>query len=598
MSLPTLVNEDIVLRLSGGSGNSDPKLSRGGIESSVAVDTGNILRNLFDDIDSSGASSGITKNRLIYVHNNSTTNEMKNVLIFMLLDSESLDTTVLYGNGTAGINEDEPAIALETDNPPGVVFKASVSSSTGIQLGTIPPGGRKGVWIRLAIEPGAQPYPEDKAFFRIIVDPGIQTDIPGGPAEGPELPAYSIAIMGDLSASSNAKKNLDKIKARRPALIFLNGDLFYSDSGGPLRDIIGLDWIPKCKVSLGNHDHDEDHKQPKVLNDCKAIFSMPKEYYAFTINNMFGVVMDSELSNSTSSAQYTTLKPLLEAAAVNPGIEWIYIFNHRPVYGPASHHPANENNEIQNWHNVWDSCKVSFVISSHNHNMWRSYPMKKGASLTPFVTNNNLTEYLNPVGEIFIGQGAGGRSHHDFEGSIPSYTPWGNDSVYGYTWIDVYTVTRKSVVKFFDYNDKLLHTFTVIHGGEGRYIITAMTAQGNDGTDVPGNANDNDMGTRWTHTSNPTWLKADLGTVKGCNFVEVAWFNNGLNQVFTFEIEYSTDDVTYTTIIDDTTNTKWNQLERYTFPERINARYVRLVVKGNSVDNVASVYEFDVGVLT
>jgi hypothetical protein len=607
----TVSNADIMVMLSGGSGNIDPNQSKGGIISTTPVDINNILHNLYSDFPPEQLGPGTTKYRLVYIKNNSLTAIMKNVMVFVLVDSESLDTALFYGKGISPAGEFEVVIVNETDVPPGVTFKFGDTISTGINLGDLAPQSFRGLWLKLVCEPGADNYPEDKAFIRIVADPGSASNVPGGgggpgptppPVDEPPVqttPTYSFCVTGDVSTSSDGKKNIAKMKGRNPALIFLNGDVIYADNANSMKSELGTEWVAKTKISFGNHDVDESESQPGARNSLRSVFSMPADYYTFTLNNMFGVVMDSEISNSTSSAQYTNLKPKLEAAAANSAIEWIFIFNHRPIYGDSSgHHPNNENSEIQNWHAVWDSNKVTAVWQSHNHVMFRTRPLKKGSSTTPVVTSTATTEYVNPTGEFFIGAGGGGRSHYNF-GSAPAYTVFNDDNTYGYWLVEIFTNPRKAVFKCYSNADVLLHSFTVIHGGTSKYDILTMTALGFDGSTVPPLADDDSMDTMWQHTANPTWLQADLGATKSCSFVDIAW--NGSNSslpIYTFNIQYSTDGSTWTTIITDMVNTINLALERYTFPGSVNARYIRVNVKGNNVDTKAAILELDVGRLT
>lgn len=610
-----LTNSDIVVRLSGGSGNIDPNESKGGIESTTSVELNNILHNLFSDFPPDQLGPGTTKYRLVYIHNNSNTSVMKNVMVFVLVDSESLDTALFYGKAVAPIGQYETVIVNETDAPPGVSFQFGDTISTGINLGDLPPQGFKGLWLKLVCEPGADNFPEDKAFIRIVADPGTASNLPGGgtgggtggggtttPPDEPPVqttPSYSFVVVGDLGTSADAKKNITKMKGRNPALIFINGDVIYADNANSLKSELGTDWVAKTKISLGNHDVDESESQPSAKNSLKSTFSMPADYYTFTLNNMFGVVMNSEISNSTTSNQYKDLKPKLEAAAANSAIEWIFVFNHRPIYGDKSgHHPNNENNEIQNWHSVWDANKVIAVWQSHNHDLFRTRPLKKGSSITPIVTSTATTEYVNPEGEFFIGTGGGGRSHYSF-GSPADYTVFDDDSHYGYWVVDIFTSPRKAVFRCFSNSDVLLHTFTVIRGGASKYNIVTMTALGFDGSTVPPNADDDSMDTMWQHTANPTWIQADLGATKVCSFVDIAW--NGSDAAlpkYTFNIEYSTNGTSWTPIINDRQNTTNLALERYTFPGSVNARYIRVNIKGNTVDSKAAILELDVGRLT
>ena len=63
-----IVASDIKVRLIGGSSNSDPNASLGGVKSSTEV-TDNTLNNLYDQVSGSESASGDTEYRCVYIHN-------------------------------------------------------------------------------------------------------------------------------------------------------------------------------------------------------------------------------------------------------------------------------------------------------------------------------------------------------------------------------------------------------------------------------------------------------------------------------------------------------------------------------------------------
>jgi len=73
----SIKSSDIVFVYSGGSDNSNPLLSIGGLSSSISI-PGNVLDNLFSDITVEESASGLTDFRCFYVFNDSATNALYN----------------------------------------------------------------------------------------------------------------------------------------------------------------------------------------------------------------------------------------------------------------------------------------------------------------------------------------------------------------------------------------------------------------------------------------------------------------------------------------------------------------------------------------
>src|SRR5262245_54669156 len=58
---------------------------------------------------------------------------------------------------------------------------------------------------------------------------------------------------------------------------------------------------------------------------------------------------------------------------------------------------------------------------------------------------------------------------------------------------------------------------------------SAVTASTNDGN-LPGNAVDNNLTTRWSGNGDGAWLQLDLGSVRPVGHVQIAFFNGNLRR--------------------------------------------------------------------
>ena len=144
-----IISTDIKYRLSGGAANATPITSLGGAKSSVDMPTG-----IFDDLTSAQAAAGLTEYRCIYVHNNHGT--LAALIAKIWLQANTTGSRIAIGLGASAINGTETATASETAAPAGVTFStAPVNLATGLDLGEIPAGQHKAVWLRRTVAAGA-----------------------------------------------------------------------------------------------------------------------------------------------------------------------------------------------------------------------------------------------------------------------------------------------------------------------------------------------------------------------------------------------------------------------------------------------------------
>ena len=121
--------------------------------------------------------------------------------------------------------------------------------------------------------------------------------------------------------------------------------------------------------------------------------------------------------------------------------------------------------------------------------------------------------------------------------------------------------------------------------------ISGVTASGNDGN-LPSNVLDNNLATRWSSNGIGESITADLGLVQNICSVDIAWYNGNARE-YHFVIATSTDGTTFTNKFSgDSTGTTLNS-EKYNIPAT-DARYLRVTVNGNTVNNWASMTELDV----
>lgn len=148
-----IVNTDLVLRFSGGSGNTDPNAALGGAKSTTAV-TDNVINNLWDNVSGTESNAGDTEYRCGYIHNAHATLTAENVRIYISTDTTSATEEVDIGLGTAAVNATEQTVADESTAPSGVTFSHPSTYAGGLAPSNIPAGQHKSVWFRRVVNSG------------------------------------------------------------------------------------------------------------------------------------------------------------------------------------------------------------------------------------------------------------------------------------------------------------------------------------------------------------------------------------------------------------------------------------------------------------
>jgi hypothetical protein len=104
-------------------------------------------------------------------------------------------------------------------------------------------------------------------------------------------------------------------------------------------------------------------------------------------------------------------------------------------------------------------------------------------------------------------------------------------------------------------------------------------------------ANDYDSYTAWvaSGTTVPQWWKVDLGANKKFKHITITW-EKAVN--YKFRIKTSTDNATWTTIIDQTSTTRTDQQQDFILASVVNARYVQVDITGLPAGVSAGIADF------
>lgn len=130
-----------------------------------------------------------------------------------------------------------------------------------------------------------------------------------------------------------------------------------------------------------------------------------------------------------------------------------------------------------------------------------------------------------------------------------------------------------------------------------KLAITAVTASGFEpnSTNKPENVIDGNITTRWSAEGTDQWIQADLGAPKNVEGVGIAW-HKGNTRKAKFSVELSKDGTTFTptTITDILSSGTSESVERYDIPTPTDARYVKVLGKGNTASEWNSILELEV----
>ncbi len=119
--------------------------------------------------------------------------------------------------------------------------------------------------------------------------------------------------------------------------------------------------------------------------------------------------------------------------------------------------------------------------------------------------------------------------------------------------------------------------------------VTAVTASANDGN-VPANAIDGSLSTRWSAEGDGSWIRFDLGSSTKIGSIGIAWLK-GDQRKSTFTVQTSSNASSWTTVVAQRQSSgATTSLEAYDFTD-LTARYVRVVGYGNTVNDWNSITE-------
>ena len=156
------------MRLSGGSGNTDPNAALGGVISSTAV-TDNTINNVWDNVSGDETSAGDVEYRCVYIRNSHATLTAYSTKIWIDTNTTSASTTIDIGLGSSAVNGTEQTVANESSAPSAVSF-TEPGVGTELSIGDIPATQHKAVWIRRTVTAAGSATDDDTYILKVSCD--------------------------------------------------------------------------------------------------------------------------------------------------------------------------------------------------------------------------------------------------------------------------------------------------------------------------------------------------------------------------------------------------------------------------------------------
>ena len=213
-------------------------------------------------------------------------------------------------------------------------------------------------------------------------------------------------------------------------------------------------------ITIGNHDSDEEESQA-ITVQLLDHFNLDKQYYSYTKGNVFFLVMSTQISYSENSEQFNFVKQELEKASKDPNIDWIVVYYHKPIYATSTKH-AGLTSLRDIYHPLFDQYNVDLVLSGHNHNYQRTFPLQfnEADSDKPIIVNKNPNTYNEVGSPIFITAGTGGVGLYSL-GAQPEFNAK-QFGKFGHLNVDVSRDTSNKLVgTFYDISGNKLDEFTI-----------------------------------------------------------------------------------------------------------------------------------------
>ena len=233
-------------------------------------------------------------------------------------------------------------------------------------------------------------------------------------------------VAGDYGCDSKTRQTIKDMVEQDTDLAFALGDLSEVKNPNCFFDIVSkLDNKDKFKIALGESDTDSNEvRSSSRFSDFVKHFDLESPFYSFDYKNVHFLAMSTGKSAfipyAPGSAQYEFINDDLSKAANNTNVDWIIVYGYRPLYTSPTIHPSTEILR-ETYAPLFEKYGVDLVMTSHNHNYQRSYPLVYNVvhSREPIIKDVNASYYSMPGVPIYVVVGTAGNNLYDFRGQAP-----------------------------------------------------------------------------------------------------------------------------------------------------------------------------------
>ena len=199
--------------------------------------------------------------------------------------------------------------------------------------------------------------------------------------------AFTFCAMGDCRDYPSVLTTVSNLAiARKPTFTLFNGDLTVdgnsaSEYNSFFSAITG--YLPNNLVfhAMGNHDAADSSLFTNLWDLPRTNGS--NLYYSFRYGNCLFITLNT--NDAGNSAQLTWLKNTLSAANSDPTIMWKIVSCHHCFFTDGAHAGDMDSYRATVW-KAFDDYGVDLVLTGHDHNYQRSFPVNLNVSSTKPVT--------------------------------------------------------------------------------------------------------------------------------------------------------------------------------------------------------------------
>jgi len=253
-----------------------------------------------------------------------------------------------------------------------------------------------------------------------------------------EPEVFNIAVVGDIGVRLESERTLRNIALADPEVILIAGDLGYTSAEKwfNFSDYLGKERI---HIALGNHELDYGEEKEYLRH-----YGEENEFYSFNYENVHFVALSTETDYSQDSEQFNFLENDLRSASVDPDIDWIIVWFHRPMYVGTTGGATPEVVFRSSMQPLFDKYDVDLVLQGHKH----SYERNKPLQFNSIITDDATHAYIDPPGQIYVTVGTGGAGHSVYGFRNYEWTIIQNNEDFGFLDIKITAYGKQILAKF------------------------------------------------------------------------------------------------------------------------------------------------------